>query len=1215
MKKHRLREALQSFFEPHFDHEKGEMLKRTKTEIDEKVTKILGIVESGDIVEDESKRQVVAELVNEFYNEYQSLYRQYDDLTGEIRNKVNGKGETSSSSSSDSDSDHSSKRKTKRNGKGKVESVTGALKQQIETVNLEIADPKGKLTTTIEEKEAADSELEVALMKLKESEEIINKLKLETEKLEDAKTTALSYNRELHQKLDDAGKTENDLKQKLEDVKRERDELKTERDNGNKRFQEAEKVAEDREATSDQLKDEASNFEQQLEASEQRVSELTSGMNSAEEVNKSSEQRVSDLSVSLKDAEEENKAISSKNLETMEKLEQAQNTIKELREELGALKGQHKEKECELSSVVGVHEAYQRDSTSRVEELVAVVQSADKKVADMKQSLDNTEKEKKLLSQRIPEISNEIQEAKKSTQELMSESEQLKESHGVKERELSCLRGIHETHQRESSTRLSELETQLKSSEQRAVDLSTSLHAAEKENKSISSKILETTDELKQAQSKVQELLTELAESKDTHIQKESELSSLVEVHEAHKRDSSSQVKELEARVESAEKLVEELNQRLNSSEEEKKLLSQRISEMSTEIKRAESTIQELMSESEQLKRSYTEKDNELFSLRNIHENHQRESSTQLRDLEAQLKSSEQGVSELSESLKAAEEESKTMSMKISKTSDELEQAQIMVKELTADSSKLKEQLAEKEGELLLLPEKDRKSQVQIKELEATAVTLERELESARSRIIDLEKDIGSKTTAVEQLEALNREMVANRDPLHSSENSLLGIKTQQASVNVLDTDLSIPELVMGVMETDPAMEIGGFKVYKGTRDNRDVAIKKIPLSKLAFKIAKNERTIHHACENESRNIVRLYGVDVLEGFIYICFQPWECTLGDLVKFCSRGESESLYKNQEVFLKKFKHKNVLWDSRRPSSLLCKLIREAVIGVSDLHGYGIVHRNINESSFFIISKGENVTLKLGDLSMGKLDQDSEALEKQIRYAPEQTQKKNKVEGLTNDIFFLGCVVGYSISGGQHIFKDEFDGSTNLDPMYNEPAMNIVRKSSEGYYLVKNLIKRPHTERLTAESMLTQPFFWSNTKKVAFYERASERFMGTVNNAFWKSVYKSKAIVMGVDDWHIRLHQNLRTAANKVNSKRKDYQTHHFTDLVRFVRNTLAHVGTNHPDVETVVGDTIDSVLEYFANMYPDLLVEVHKIVFNNFRKEKNFVFYFTDKGTA
>ncbi|CDY27680.1 BnaUnng00300D [Brassica napus] len=239
MRKHRFRETLKSFFEPHFDHEKGEMLKGTKSEMDKKVKKILGMVESGDMDEDKSKRQVVSELVNEFYNAYQTLYRKYDDLTGEIKKKVHGKGESSSSSSSDSDSDDSSK-KTKRNGKvGKdVESVTDG---QTEAANLEIADLKKKLATSVEEKAAVDSELEAALVKLKESEEIIRNLKLETEKLEGEKTTAMSDNRELHQKLEAAGKTETDLSQTLEDVKKERDQLQTEIDNGIKRFQEAEK--------------------------------------------------------------------------------------------------------------------------------------------------------------------------------------------------------------------------------------------------------------------------------------------------------------------------------------------------------------------------------------------------------------------------------------------------------------------------------------------------------------------------------------------------------------------------------------------------------------------------------------------------------------------------------------------------------------------------------------------------------------------------------------------------------------------------------------------------------------------------------------------------------------------------------------------------------------------------------------------------------------
>lgn len=34
----------------------------------------------------------------------------------------------------------------------------------------------------------------------------------------------------------------------------------------------------------------------------------------------------------------------------------------------------------------------------------------------------------------------------------------------------------------------------------------------------------------------------------------------------------------------------------------------------------------------------------------------------------------------------------------------------------------------------------------------------------------------------------------------------------------------------------------------------------------------------------------------------------------------------------------------------------------------------------------------------------------------------------------------------------------------DPIYNEEAMNIVKQAPGAHYLVKNLIRRPHTDQL-------------------------------------------------------------------------------------------------------------------------------------------------------
>ncbi|XP_010436868.1 PREDICTED: myosin-2 heavy chain, non muscle-like [Camelina sativa] len=152
------------------------------------------------------------------------------------------------------------------------------------------------------------------------------------------------------------------------------------------------------------------------------------------------QQRVTDLSVS-KDAEEENKAISSKNLETTDKLEQTQNTIQDLRDELGELKDRHKEKESELSSLAEAHEKFKRDS--QVEKLVAAI----------------------------------------TKEELEGDLGKLKDQHKKKESELSSLVEVHEAHKRHSSTQVKGLEARLASAEKQVIELNKSLNSAEEEKK------------------------------------------------------------------------------------------------------------------------------------------------------------------------------------------------------------------------------------------------------------------------------------------------------------------------------------------------------------------------------------------------------------------------------------------------------------------------------------------------------------------------------------------------------------------------------------------------------------------------------------------------------------------------------------------------------------------------------------------------------------
>ena len=133
--------------------------------------RILKLIKEDDLEEDGtpielSKKEPLVELIEDFHNQYQSLYAQYDHLTGKLRKKIKGKpekGSSSSSSDSDSNSDYSSKEKDKKNGQleNEFQKKIDGLRQELEVVHIEVAESNRKLTITHEEKEDLNSKCRI----------------------------------------------------------------------------------------------------------------------------------------------------------------------------------------------------------------------------------------------------------------------------------------------------------------------------------------------------------------------------------------------------------------------------------------------------------------------------------------------------------------------------------------------------------------------------------------------------------------------------------------------------------------------------------------------------------------------------------------------------------------------------------------------------------------------------------------------------------------------------------------------------------------------------------------------------------------------------------------------------------------------------------------------------------------------------------------------
>uniref|UniRef100_A0A2P2MSI5 NAB domain-containing protein n=1 Tax=Rhizophora mucronata TaxID=61149 RepID=A0A2P2MSI5_RHIMU len=628
MTRHRWSESIKSFFGSHIDPEEVEQLKGTKTEIEDKVEKIFKLIKEEDLGEkdeisvDNSKKEPLVDLVEDFYKHYQSLYARYDHLTGELKKRVHKQREedTSSSSSSDSEPDGVSNKKGKKNGQLASEDlkIIDGLKEEIQTANLEVADLNCKLTATSKEKEA--------LSKMQEAEEITRHLRLEVERLDDERSKLLTENIRLHQEMDAAGQMEAELNQRLEKVNGEKGSLIVEKETTIRRIEEGEKTIADLKILVDQLKEENAILGNEIESFKEKASVIRQQLESAEK-------QVLDLSQSLRVAEVEYGSLTSK-FSSLDKTLEDVNSQKDnlMVEKVTAIK-RIKEEEKITEDLRVLVDRLQDEKAALTQELESLrvelsstnqqLLSAELKVLDLTQNLKVAEEENNSLNSKVSEFTNEIQQGRKTIQELLVDSSELREQISQKDTELSSLTEMHEAHGNESSAWIKELELQvtglevkLHSLQNQNRDMEVQIESKEAEANRLTSEnqelkaciselkfISKEREELEEQVRKIIEETGRLREEKDvlqdtysglekTLMERELEYSALQERHESGENESSAQLIALTERASS-------LQEERDSLQAERKHLELQIErekqELSDKLTQAENQKTELL--------------------------------------------------------------------------------------------------------------------------------------------------------------------------------------------------------------------------------------------------------------------------------------------------------------------------------------------------------------------------------------------------------------------------------------------------------------------------------------------------------------------------------------------------------------------------------------------------------------------------------------------
>lgn len=440
----------------------------------------------------------------------------------------------------------------------------------------------------------------------------------------------------------------------------------------------------------------------------------------------------------------------------------------------------------------------------------------------------------------------------------------------------------------------------------------------------------------------------------------------------------------------------------------------------------------------------------------------------------------------------------------------------------------------------------------------------------------------------------------------------------------LIDNNLIISDKILGYGSH-------GTVVYEGTFENRPVAVKRMLLD--FYDIANHEVRLLQESDDH-QNVIRYFcsQSSETEKFLYIALELCVCSLEDIV------EKLKAYA-----------RNLWIDQTRHSDVLMQLAS----GLHYLHSLKIVHRDLKPQNILVGDsakkntkvKTASVRLLISDFGLcKKLDADQSSFRATTQHAASGTSGWRAPELLLHhdlleispdtvssinssrhslrdssapsgngkrltkaiDIFSLGCVFYYILTGGGHPFGDRYLREGNI--IRGDHDLHLLKERCpldcvEATDLISSMIHFNPKLRPDTAAILKHPYFWNMNKKLEFLLKVSDRFEVERRDPPSDLLNQLEEIGTKVHkgDWLAKFDKDFTDNLGKY----RKYNTDKVMDLLRALRNKYHHYNDMPPNLQIQMSPLPHGFYSYFNQKFPKLLMEIYFVVRDNLKDEHVF----------